>query len=109
MIVSITGHHMSITDSIRNHVNKRLNKVGSHFRQATRAEVVLHREKTCFQSEATIHGRRLSIHAKSEAQDMFSAIDSMTSKLDRQVVKHKELRTDHGRHSDGQRTIRHQA
>ena len=107
MEISISGHHMSITDSIREYVNKRLKKVENHFHQPTKVDVILHREKSCFQSEATIHGRRVSIHAKSQAADMFTAIDSMTSKLDRQVVKHKELRTDHGRHSDRQRTIRY--
>ncbi len=107
MEVSITGHHLNITDSIRDYVNKRLKKVENHFRQPTKVEVILHKEKSSFQSEATIHGSRISIHAKSEASDMFAAIDAMSSKLDRQVVKHKEMRTDHGRHSDGQRTIRH--
>ena len=107
MEVTVKGHHLNVTDSIRDYVNKRLKKVENHFRQPTKVEVILQKEKTSFQSEATIYGRKVSIHAKSEAPDMFSAIDSMSSKLDRQIVKHKELRTDHGRHSDRQRTIRY--
>lgn len=107
MEITVTGHHLNVTDSIRDYVIKRLRKVENHFRQPTKVEVILQKEKSTYQSEATIHGRRVSIHAKSEAPDMFSAIDAMSTKLDRQVVKHKEMRTDHGRHSDRQRTIRH--
>lgn len=107
MEISITGHHLNVTDSLRNYVNKRLKKVENHFRQPTKVDVILHKEKSSFQSEATIHARKVSIHAKSEASDMFTAIDAMSNKLDRQVIKHKELRTDHGRRSDGQRTIRY--
>ncbi|MDE0310417.1 MAG: ribosome-associated translation inhibitor RaiA [Acidiferrobacterales bacterium] len=107
MEITITGHHMNITDSVREYVNKRLKKVGNHFRHPTKVDVILHKEKSTFQSEATVHARKVYIHAKSEAPDMFKAIDAMSSKLDRQVIKHKELRTDHGRHSDGQRTIRY--
>ncbi len=106
MEISVTGHQVNITDVIREYVNKRLKKVGNHFRQPTTVDVVLHKEKSSFQSEATIHGRKIAIHAKSEATDMFAAIDSMSNKLDRQIVKHKERLTDHGRHSDRQRTIR---
>lgn len=106
MQISITGHHVNVTDSIRKYVNKRLKKVENHFRQPVKIDVILHKEKFSFLSEATIHGRRLSIHAKSTSTNMFAAIDDMTSKLDRQVLKYKERLTDHGRHIDRQKTIR---
>ncbi len=104
--ISITGLHVDVTDSIRNYVHKRLRKIENHFRQPATVDVILHKENASFLSEATIHGRRLSIHAKSVSYDMLNSIDGMSSKLDRQIIKHKEMLKDHGRHIDKQRTIR---
>ena len=105
MEILITGHHMTVTTAIREHINKRLKKIENHFSQPTTIDVVLNKEKSSYQSEATIHGKKVSIHAKSVGNDMFSAIDSMSRKLDRQVVKHKEKLTNHGRHNDRQKSI----
>ncbi len=98
MDISITGHHVHVSDSIRNYVNKRLQKVANHFRQPANVDVVLHKEHDSFHLEATLHGKKMAIHASSQSTDMFSAIDAMSSKLDRQVIKHKERLTSHGKH-----------
>ncbi len=107
MDISITGHHVHVTDSIREYVNKRLKKIENHFRQPTSVDVILHKEHDAFQLEATLHGKKMSIHAHSESTDMFSAIDAMSSKLDRQVIKHKERLTDHGRNGHRQPGFRY--
>lgn len=93
MEISVTGHHFNITEAVRNHVLKRLQKVENHFKQPASVDVVLHKERDSFHSEATIHGRKMSIHASSSATDIRTAIDSMSNKLDRQVVKYKERLT----------------
>jgi len=93
MDISITGHHIQVTDSIRNYVSKRLKKVENHFRQPTSVDVILHKEHDAYHLEATIRGKKMSIHAKARSMDMFGAIDAMSSKLDRQVIKHKERLT----------------
>lgn len=107
MDISITGHHVHISDGVRTHVNKRLKKVENHFRQPTNVDVVLHKEHDSFHSEATIHGKRMAIHASSRSSDLFSAIDAMTSKLDRQVIKHKERLTSHGKHGNRPLDVRY--
>ncbi len=107
MEVLITGHHVTITDSVREFVNKQLKKLENHYHQPTKVDVILQKSNGIFHSEASFHARKLHVHAKSASGNMYTAIRSMASKLDRQVVKHKELITDHGRHSDGQKTIRH--
>ena len=100
MDISITGHHVHITDSIRTYVSKRLKKVENHFRQPTSVDVVFQKEHDSYHLEATIHGKKMAIHARSRSMDMFRAIDSISSKLDRQVIKHKERLTSHGKHGN---------
>lgn len=107
MDIVVVGRHFEVTPGMRSHLNKRLEKVDKHFNQPTTTDVVLHKEKTTFLAEATIHGKQVSIHARAEANDMFAAIDSLSHKLDRQVLKHKERLTDHSRHNHHNKTIRH--
>ena len=105
MEVTITGHHMNISDATQNYVRKRLKKVEHHFQHPAKINVTLHRENATCYSEATIHGRKFTFHAKSDAHDMHTAIDAMSSKLDRQLIKHKEKLTSQGRHSQMQKTV----
>jgi putative sigma-54 modulation protein len=50
-------------------------------------------------AEATIHASGATIHANAEEDDMYAAIDALSSKLDRQVIKHKEKLKDHRRNT----------
>ena len=99
MEVQISGHHAQVTESMRKHVNRRLKKIGNHFRYPTTTDVILEKMKASWMAEATIRGRKVSIHAKSEARDVFSAVDSLSHKLDRQIIKHKERSKDRFRNS----------
>ncbi len=99
MDVEISGHHADVTESMRKHVNRRLKKIGNHFTQPTTTDVVLQKMRVSWLAEATIRGRKVVIHAKSEAQDFYAAVDALSHKLDRQVIKHKERFTDRFRHS----------
>ena len=95
MQISISGQHLDVTSSLKNHVNEKLEKITRHFDHVTQVKVVLHIEKDQHIAEANIHTKGTTINATGEAADMYSAIDTMTSKLDRQVLKHKEKLTDH--------------
>lgn len=67
-----------------------MSKLTRHFDNITTGQVTLTVEKGRQVAEATIHVTGTDIHAKSEHDDMYAAIDLMTDKLDRQVLKHKE-------------------
>jgi len=97
MQISISGHHLEITESLHNHVSEKVEKIARHFDHVTNTHVVLQVEKKRHMAEATINTKGAMIHASSTCDDMYAAIDSMVGKLDRQVIKHKEKITDHHR------------
>ena len=97
MQISISGHHVDITDSMHNYVSEKVEKIVRHFDHVTNTNVILQVEKKRHMAEATINTKGAMIHASSTCDDMYAAIDSMVSKLDRQVLKHKEKLTDHHR------------
>lgn len=97
MHIDVTGQHLDITDSLRTHVSEKMHRIQRHFDMITDTHVVLSVEKTRHKAEATLKLRGSSVHAEVEADDMYSAIDQLTDRLDRQVRKFKEKRKDHHR------------
>lgn len=100
MQISISGQHLEITDSLYHHVSEKVEKIARHFDYVTNTNVVLHVEKTRHIAEATVNTKGAMIHASSTADDMYSAIDSLAHKLDRQVIKHKEKLVGHHRSNE---------
>lgn len=90
MQINLSGHHVEITDSLRDFVNTKFAKLERHFDHINNVYVVLTVEKLQQIAEATLNINGGEIHAKADNQDMYAAIDSLTDKLDRQVIKHKE-------------------
>jgi putative sigma-54 modulation protein len=95
MQLSVTGHHIEITDSLRRYVDTKLAKIERHFDHMTDIHCVLTVEKLQHKAEATIHVGGGTIHAEQSEPNMYAAIDILVDKLDRQVKKHKEKLTDH--------------
>ncbi len=101
MQLSISGHHVEISDSLKDYINTKMERVKRHFDHVIDAHVVLDVEKQRHRAETTLHITGSKIHAMSEHDDMYAAIDDMIDKLDRQVRKHKEKLTDHHRREGG--------
>ena len=95
MQINLSGHHVEITDSLRDFDNTKFAKLERHFDHINNVHVVLNVEKHNQIAEATLHLNGGEIHAKSDNQDMYAAIDSLIDKLDRQVLKHKDKLKQH--------------
>ena len=97
MQVTITGHHLEVTDALRDYINNKFERLERHFEQVTNIDVILSVEKLVHNAEATIPVNGNKIFANAEDQDMYAAIDALVDKLDRQIIKRKEKITDHHR------------
>ena len=95
MQVSLSGHHVDITDSMRNYVNEKIGRLDRHFDQALDIHIVLTVEKLRHRAEATMHVSGSNLHAEDVQEDMYAAIDGLIDKLDRQGKKHKEKMKSH--------------
>lgn len=95
MQLSVTGHHIEITDSLRSYLGTKLARIERHFDNMTDIHCVLTVEKLEHKAEATIHVGGGTLHAEQVDENMYAAIDILVDKLDRQVKKHKEKLTDH--------------
>ncbi|MCG8534721.1 MAG: ribosome-associated translation inhibitor RaiA [Pseudomonadales bacterium] len=90
MQINISGHHVEVTDSLRDYVSEKMQKLERHTDDITSIQATLIVEKNRQKAEARIHVKGADLFANAESEDMYAAIDMLTDKLDRQVVKHKE-------------------
>lgn len=95
MQINITGHHVDLTDALRDYVNSKFDRVVRHFDHVTDIHCILTVEKLRHKAEATMHVTGGTLHADAVEDDMYAAIDGLVDKLDRQVKKHKEKLNDH--------------
>ena len=95
MQVSVTGHHVEVTDSLRTHVEEIISKLKRHFDNVTDVHVILTVEKLEQKAEATVQVSGAKLFANDVQADMYQAIDNMVDKLDRQIIKHKEKTGSH--------------
>ena len=95
MNLQLTGLHLEITPAMRDYVTSKLARISSHFDHVIDVKVTMSVEKLAQKVEATLHVPGNDLHAACEDNNMYSAIDMLTDKLDRQVVKHKEKNADH--------------
>ncbi|MHB1512258.1 MAG: ribosome hibernation-promoting factor, HPF/YfiA family [Acidiferrobacter sp.] len=90
MDITVSGQQIEITAPLRDYALEKVGRIQRHFDHAIAADVVLHVEKKRYSAEANIRAKGAIIHADAVGADMYAAIDLLTDKLDRQVLRHKE-------------------
>jgi putative sigma-54 modulation protein len=95
MQINLTGHHIDLTDSLRDYVNEKMARLERHFDKVSNTHVILTVDKLRHKAEATVHMSGNDVFAECTEDDMYAAIDGLVTKLDRQVKKYKEKITNH--------------
>ena len=95
MQINLSGHHVDISEALRNYVESKFIRLQRHFDQITHTDVLLIVENSIQKSEAKIQVSGAEIFAAAESENMYVAIDLMIDKLDRQLIKFKEKTRGH--------------
>ena len=95
MQISVSGHHIEVTESLRTFVESKFEKLERHFDHVTDVHVVLTVEKLNQKAEAIVQISGAKLFAEDTQEDMYVAIDKLVDKLDRQIIKHKEKTGSH--------------
>ena len=104
MNVQVSGHHVEVTQAIREYVLSKLERIQRHFDHVIEMNVILSVQKLRQKAEISVHLPGKDIHVESDDADMYAAIDLMMDKLDRQVIKHKQKA-----HAHPHEAIKHRA
>ncbi len=95
MQVNLTGHHVEITSALKDHLNNKLTRIERHFDSVTSIKCILTVEKLRHKAEAKINVTGGTKYADTVQEDMYAAIDGLIDKLDRQVIKYKEKKSNY--------------
>jgi putative sigma-54 modulation protein len=95
MQINLNGHHLEITRSLKEYVHTKVNKLERHFDRINNVRVVLTVEKPTQFAEATLHLKGSEVHASANNEDMYTAIDTLIDKLDKQLMKYKGKHNQH--------------
>lgn len=97
MQVLVTFRNMESTDALKDYAKNKLQKIKKYVDEPLKAEVVLRVEKFRHIAEITVSANRSTLVSNAETEDMYSALDLVVDKLERQAQKHKsKLKNHHG-------------
>ncbi|MDJ0783840.1 MAG: ribosome-associated translation inhibitor RaiA [Desulfosarcinaceae bacterium] len=90
MQTAVTFKGLDPSDALKAYVSDKLNRFDRFLASAAEANAVLKVEKFRHIAEIHISGDRLSITGSEETDDMYSAIDMVLDKLEKQIKKSKQ-------------------
>lgn len=98
MAIRITGHHLEMTEQLKNYIEKEAARLDKFFNGIIDIEVILRQDtKHNHLKEAEIlvkvYERKLT--AKATDQDIFKAFDKSLTKVERQLLKFKDKLKSH--------------
>lgn len=83
------GKNIQVTGALKEYVEKRLGKLDKYFENTPEAIVTLLVEKERHRIEVTIPLNGLLLRGEEESPDMYSSVDLVVEKLEKQINKYK--------------------
>jgi putative sigma-54 modulation protein len=85
----ITGKNIALTDALKSTVEKKLGKLEKYFNPEVEVHATLSVQKNRQIIEVTIPFNGALLRGEESTNDMYSSIDNVLEKLERQIMKHK--------------------
>ena len=101
MQVSVTFRNMESRETLRQYAKEKISKLKKYLDTPFEANAVLIVEKHRHIADVNLTTNGVNLNAREETADMFSAIDRVVEKLERQVLKYKEKVKKHKLNSSG--------
>jgi putative sigma-54 modulation protein len=88
MQVSVTFRHIEATEALREHAERRVERIAKYLHRPIDAHVVLSVTKRRHAAEIVLNADRTTFSCKEETSDLYSAIDLAADKLEQRARKH---------------------
>lgn len=89
MKITVRGKNMEITSALREYVEKRLNKLEKYSEYLQDGNATLSVTKDRHRIEVTIPVNGWLLRGEEETEDMYSSVDNVVEKLEKQIDKYK--------------------
>lgn len=95
MNIIVTGRHLEITPALKSYAEKKIKRFDRYLSNIAEAIVTISVEKYRHKVEVLMKANGVLIQAEGVTGDVYSSIDEVTEKLERQVKKYKEKLVSH--------------
>jgi putative sigma-54 modulation protein len=95
MQIATTFRHLDPSDALKSYAEEKLERVKKYIDEPVVAQVFMTVEKIRHCAEVTITAKGITIKASEETNDMYSAIDAVIDKIERQLRRYKERIKEH--------------
>ena len=97
MDILIQGRNLQITDRLREYVQKKTDTLDRHLSTATDARMELTTEQTRSAEDSqvaqlTVHSKGILLRAEERSADIFTSVDMVIDKMQRQIDRYKSKR-----------------
>jgi putative sigma-54 modulation protein len=90
MQVALTARNFEMTPALRRYAETKVARLRKFVNRISSAHVILSLEKHRQIAEVTLRVRDLTIRGEESSDDLYSAIDLVVDKIERQIVRYKE-------------------
>ncbi len=95
MNIIVNGRHLEITEALRNYAVEKIGKFEKYLSNINEAIVTLSVEKYRHKAEVLLKVNGVMIQAEGTTGEVYSAIDGVVEKLEKQVLRYKEKLQSH--------------
>ena len=89
MKINVSGHHVEITTSIREHLEEKLSKIATHFPTLISLDVIISKEHGAHRVELSTNYEGGAVATSADDEIMYPAISKASKKLDA-ALKHRK-------------------
>ncbi|NWF76032.1 MAG: ribosome-associated translation inhibitor RaiA [Nitrospirae bacterium] len=105
MNIIVTGRHLEITQSLKSYAEKKIKRINKYLSSITEAIVTITVEKYRHKVEVLLKANGVLIQAESVTGEVYSSIDEVSEKLERQIKKYKEKLVSHRKNEGKTSTV----
>ena len=97
MRIEVKGRNVTVTDELKEHVQKRFRKIGRQVSELAEAEIELSEERNpaiadSQVAECTLHLKGVTLRARDRSPDLMHSINLVSDELAVQVKRHRDKR-----------------
>lgn len=99
MEISITGRHVALPETFKQHATEKLSKLDRYSLQIESAHLICRLEKFRYEAEITLTGKSLRFTAKDEDENWLAAFDKAFGRIQLQLSRLHDRVKNHPKHS----------
>ena len=89
MKINLSGHHVDVSDNVKEHVTEKFSKIANHFPSLISIDVIIAKEHNTYEVELRTNYEGAALAASGSCDVMYPAIGEAAKRLDA-ALKHRK-------------------